>query len=127
MLDDPHLKVIDYQQKSDAVFPNTDIKGGVVVTYRDEASSLGPIGVFTQFPLLNSILQKVVSISSNYLSSEVYAPESYKFTQAMYAVSTKMRPVNLSKMFDVKSRSCPLLINGTVLPLTTMVKLGISG
>ena len=28
MLDDPHLKVINYQQKSDAVFPNTDIKGG---------------------------------------------------------------------------------------------------
>lgn len=35
MLDDPHLKVADYQQKSDAVFPNTDIKGGVAVTYRD--------------------------------------------------------------------------------------------
>ncbi len=35
MLDDPHVKVLDYKQKSEEVFPNTDIKGGVAVTLRD--------------------------------------------------------------------------------------------
>lgn len=117
MLDDPHLKVIDYQQKSDAVFPNTDIKGGVVVTYRDEASSLGPIGVFTQFPLLNSILQKVVSISSNYLSSEVYAPESYKFTQAMYADHPEIPSLTMV----VKGKTVPLISKGHERDLTSNI------
>ena len=117
MLDDPHLKVVDYHQKSDAVFPNTDIKGGVVVTYRDEASNLGPIGVFTQFPLLNSILQKVVSISSSYLSSEVYAPESYKFTQAMYADHPEIPSLTMV----VKGKTVPLISKGHERDLTSNI------
>lgn len=59
MLDDPHLKVIDYQQRSDAVFPNTDIKGGVAVTYREESKTPGPIGVFSPYKELRSIQLKV--------------------------------------------------------------------
>lgn len=58
MLDDPHLKVADYQQKSDAVFPNTDIKGGVAVTYRDFSAEFGPIGVFSAFSELRSLQKK---------------------------------------------------------------------
>lgn len=34
MLNDPHVKVAYYEQKSGSVFPNTDIKGGVAVLYR---------------------------------------------------------------------------------------------
>ena len=33
MLEDKHLKVVYYTQDSSKVFPNTDIKGGVAVTY----------------------------------------------------------------------------------------------
>jgi len=47
MLNDEHFKVLDYYPVSDKVFSNTDIKGGVAVTYRDETQKLGPIGVFT--------------------------------------------------------------------------------
>src|SRR5690606_1249617 len=35
MLHDKHLKVVYFEQNSSKVFPNTDIKGGVAITYRD--------------------------------------------------------------------------------------------
>ena len=61
MLNDEHFKVLDYYPVSDKVFSNTDIKGGVAVTYRDETQKLGPIEVFTTYPELNSIYKKVTS------------------------------------------------------------------
>lgn len=61
MLNDEHFKVLDYYPVSDKVFSNTDIKGGVAVAYRDETQKLGPIGVFTTYPELNSIYKKVTS------------------------------------------------------------------
>lgn len=62
MLADKHLKVVRYAQKSDAFFPNVDIKGGVAITYRDENATPGPIGTFTTFDELNSILKKVLDV-----------------------------------------------------------------
>ena len=59
MLNNPHLKVLRYSQKSSEVFPSTDIKGGVVVTYYDKSTVLGPIGVSTSFEELNSVMDKV--------------------------------------------------------------------
>ena len=37
MLDDEHFKVVYYEQDSNKVFSNTDIKGGVAITYHDSA------------------------------------------------------------------------------------------
>ena len=59
MLSDEHLKVIYFEQKSEKVFPNTEIKAGIVVLYRDNEKSIGPIETFTTYPELNSILKKV--------------------------------------------------------------------
>lgn len=61
MLNDPHLRVADFEQNSATVFPNTDIKGGVAITHRDATKDYGAIGVFTSFPELNKILHKVQS------------------------------------------------------------------
>lgn len=61
MLEDKHFKVIYYTQKSDQVFPNTDIKGGIAVTYRDANEDYEAIETFTVFTELNSILHKVTS------------------------------------------------------------------
>src|SRR5699024_7279324 len=60
VLNDEHLKVVYYQQDSSKVFPNTDIKGGIAITYRDINERFGKIGTFSQFPELNSILDKVI-------------------------------------------------------------------
>lgn len=62
MLSDPHLKVLYYEQDSSKVFQNTDIKGGVAVTYHDKNSDFGAIGIFTAFDELNSIKRKVLPI-----------------------------------------------------------------
>ncbi len=59
-LSDRHFKVLEYWQKSQEVFPNNDIKGGVAITYRDTNSVIGPIGAFTSYDELNSILHKVL-------------------------------------------------------------------
>lgn len=60
MLRDSHLKVLSYESDASKVFPNTEIKGGVVVTLRDESKDFGEIGIFTEFEELNSILHKVL-------------------------------------------------------------------
>ncbi|MED1863803.1 Eco57I restriction-modification methylase domain-containing protein [Fictibacillus nanhaiensis] len=46
MLNDPHLKVEYYNQNSNEIFPNTDIKGGVVILYRDGNKEFGAINEF---------------------------------------------------------------------------------
>ncbi len=58
MLNDPHLKILDYEQDSSKIFSNTEIKGGVVITYHDEEQDYGAVEIFTAYPELNSILKK---------------------------------------------------------------------
>lgn len=58
MLGDPHLKVLFYEANSAKVFPNTDIKGGVAITYRAADRDFGAIETFTAFPELTSIYRK---------------------------------------------------------------------
>ena len=58
MLEDPHLKVVFYEQDASKVFPNTDIKGGVAVTYRDFEKQCGPIRAFVPYEELRTILDK---------------------------------------------------------------------
>ena len=58
MLEDPHLKVLYYEQDSSKVFANTDIKGGVAITYHNKRQNYGAIEVFSPYMELNSIMQK---------------------------------------------------------------------
>lgn len=59
MLNDPHFKVLLYEQDSSKVFSNTDIKGGVAVTYRDSTADFGAIEVFLSLSELQQINKKV--------------------------------------------------------------------
>jgi type II restriction enzyme len=65
MLNDEHFKVLKYEPNSTAVFPNTDIKGGVAVTYHDGFKAFGPIGTFTAFSELNGIVKKARAVNEN--------------------------------------------------------------
>ncbi|PAU66817.1 Eco57I restriction-modification methylase domain-containing protein, partial [Bifidobacterium criceti] len=58
MLADPHLKVLQYEQDASSIFINTDIKGGVAITYRDRRKDYGAIDVFTPYSELKSIMEK---------------------------------------------------------------------
>ncbi len=84
MLADPHLKVLWHEPNSANVFPDTDIKGGVAVTYRDAGREFGAIGVFTCFPELNSILYKVTSGHFNSFSTIVVSSYVYHFTEELH-------------------------------------------
>ena len=59
MLSDVHFKVLEYQPNSATIFPSTDIKGGVAITYHNNEQEYGAIEIYSPFPELNGILQKV--------------------------------------------------------------------
>lgn len=83
MLQDAHLKVAYYNALSSEVFPNTDIKGGVAVLYRDANRVFDAIDTFTAFEQLTTILQKVSKISSleHNLSELMYVQTKYNLSQ----------------------------------------------
>lgn len=84
MLNDKHLKVIQYEQTSNMIFQNTDIKGGVVVTYRDAKKDFGAIGTFTAYEELNSILKKVISRNEQTLNTIISGRGVYKLSKAAH-------------------------------------------
>lgn len=83
MLSDPHFKVQTYEPDSSVVFSNTDIKGGVAISYRDKRKNFGPIGTFTKYPELNSILRKVQVKEFKSLETIIASPLSYKLSEKM--------------------------------------------
>lgn len=87
MLSDKHIKVIFYKQKSSEVFSGTDIKGGVAITYRDKNNEFGPIGTFTIFEELNSIVKKVENRDDFSTFSDLVYPQGiYRFSSKFFEV-----------------------------------------
>lgn len=85
MLNDPHLTVLFHEQNSSRVFSNTDIKGGVVITYHDIAKSFGPIRVYTTFPELNSIMRKAAPTEEEPNLSNIIYNQNRFHLDALYA------------------------------------------
>ena len=83
MLNDEHFKVEYYEPDCTKVFPNTDIKGGVAITYRDDNKVFGAIGTFTKYQELNSILKKVRVVTDAYLSEIISSPLNYSLSALM--------------------------------------------
>lgn len=106
MLNDEHLKVAYYKQDSSNVFPNTDIKGGVAITYRDAQKNFGKIGTFTHFEELNSILRKVVNNSFESIEPIVGVQLDYKFKKEfnISQVGLKTNVFNKQKHLFTDSR-----------------------
>jgi len=59
MLNDEHFKILEYEEDCTKIFSNTDIKGGIVISYRDDKKVFDAIKVFTKSKELSSILNKV--------------------------------------------------------------------
>lgn len=87
MLGDAHIKVARYWQKSEDLFPNVDIKGGVAVVWRDADATFQPVGVFAVFPELDSILRKVLAKEGRrpYLDSIISSQGHYRFSKKAFA------------------------------------------
>ncbi len=84
MLADPHLTVAKYVSNSDELFPGTDIKGGIAVTYWDKDREGEAIGTFTKYPELNDILHKVVADDGGSIDGTVSSGRAYAYTQTMH-------------------------------------------
>lgn len=85
MLNDPHLKIQDYEQDSSKVFNNTEIKGGVAITYHDEEQDYGAIGIFTPYDELNKILEKIkINKEIKSFSDIIVSSYAYHFTDVMH-------------------------------------------
>lgn len=84
MLNNKHLKVIYYEQNSSEIFPNTDIKGGIAITYYDSFNEFGEIGTFISYGELNTILHKVLNNNFESFNSLLFGKSSYKFTSELY-------------------------------------------
>lgn len=81
MLNDPHLKVLYYEQDSSRVFRDTDIKGGVAVTIHDINKTFAPIKVFTPYLELRTTLNKVTSQADKYLNEIISGRGVYKLSE----------------------------------------------
>ncbi|MBS1906947.1 MAG: Eco57I restriction-modification methylase domain-containing protein [Actinobacteria bacterium] len=85
MLADSRLTVPYYVPDSGDLFPGTDIKGGIAVTYRDVDRSGDPIGTFTKYPELNDILHRVVALHiASVASLAMTSSRSYRYSEKLY-------------------------------------------
>ncbi len=72
MLLDEHFKVVLFESDGSKIFPNTDIKGGIAIHYRDVSKNFGAIVQFTAFKELNSILKKVMAKKELSITTIIY-------------------------------------------------------
>lgn len=91
MLNDEHLEIEYVNSKSMAVFPGVDIKGGVAILHRNRDKNFGAIDTFIPFDELRSIFHKIKLCSENTLSSMVFSPDSYRFTDRVFEDHPELR------------------------------------
>lgn len=106
MLSDCHLKILYEEPDSQIIFPNTQIKGGVVVTLRDETVTYGAIGLHVEFAEMNTIFGKVKSVSDAWMPEIGSSQNSFKLTNALYVDHPELEGV-MSKghRLDLKSNA----------------------
>lgn len=85
MLHDKHFSIVMYEADCSKIFPNTEIKGGIVISYHDNTKDFGEIDVFTIYPELNSLMKKVIHSADFSSISEIISGRSmYRFTKKMH-------------------------------------------
>ena len=83
MLNDCHFQILYYEPDSSKVFSNVEIKGGIVISYRDKRKDFGAIEIFAKYPELNSILKKVRRFGEQSIDSIISATLSFKLSEKM--------------------------------------------
>lgn len=85
MLEDKHLSICGFWNKSVRLFDDTEIKGGIAVSLRDKKVEKGPIGLFIPYSELNAIVQSVCKDKKfKSMSDIVVSRTAYKFTDLMH-------------------------------------------
>lgn len=108
MLNDPHLEVLSYYEDASIVFPNTDIKGGVVITYYDKLKSGKAIGHFIPSENLKTVVFKIKPyLEKGCLSDLVTGAVPYRFSGE--AQKIRQAKDKMPKSFDLRSNAIDLL------------------
>ena len=108
MLNDIHFKVLEYESDCTKIFTNTDIKGGVAITYHDESKEYAPIGIFVEYKEMNKVLKKVLSNKHKTIDSIGVSGYSYHFTEKMH---NDFPEIKKTKIY-VNGKEKPLLSKG---------------
>jgi hypothetical protein len=90
MLNNNHIKVTYFNPKSNNVFPNVDIKGGVTIIYGDSNTVFGAIETFIPFKELRSIYQKVKMKKEGNISHLVFSPDSYRLSDELFVENPEL-------------------------------------
>ena len=85
MLNDCHFKIVKHYAKSEDVFPDVDIKGGVVITKHDSNSVFEAVKTFYAFPELKSIASKSASFNEESFSTIITNRGLYRFSKLAYS------------------------------------------
>lgn len=125
MLQDTHIKVERFEPNSSKIFPSTDIKGGIVIIYRDNKKKFCAIGDFIPDDTLRSISTKFTKdVDSNLPSimfggrsdlkfNNVYLkdyPESIqKRLQAVQKKHPNVKELNPNEEYELKSSTIDVL------------------
>ena len=84
MLSNPHFKVLHYEADGSKIFPHTEIKGGIAISYHDGEQDFGAIQVFTKYSELNSILHKVTPSITESNITDIMQNQSRFNLEALY-------------------------------------------
>lgn len=105
ILNDPHFKIIHYEADCSKIFPGTDIKGGIVISYHDAKKNFGAIKIFAPSNELSQILKKAnPATHDKSFSSIIVTSYAYHFLEKLYEEHPEFRGC-LSKghEYDFKS------------------------
>ncbi len=109
-LSDKHFKVLQYEDDASKVFSNTEIKGGIAITLRNENRNFGEIGIFTEFEELNGILHKVMLVEGDSLTDICVGAVPYAYTDIFRKEHPEL--VNLAgESFDLRTNAFEKLYN----------------
>lgn len=119
MLKDPHFKVLHYEEDASNIFSNTEIKGGVAITYHDNNTTFGAINVFSPFREVTSLLNKVLSMTEDgYISDIAVSGYAYHFTEQMHKEHPEVAALqSKGHRYDLKSNiieKLPMIFMDTI-------------
>ena len=105
ILNNEHFKVLDYISDASTVFNNTDIKGGVAITYYDRNTRFEPIKLYTPYSELNSVYKKASPKNVNESLSSIVFPQNKFNLESLYADHPEFRDLIGSNGNDKRFRS----------------------
>ncbi|MBQ9407459.1 MAG: Eco57I restriction-modification methylase domain-containing protein [Desulfovibrio sp.] len=90
-LHDTYFKIVKYYTNSSDVFKNVEIKGGVVISYRDIRKKYGVIDIYTKYTTLNDIFHKVIEKNEFKSITDIMVTSfTYHFNKVLYDENPKL-------------------------------------